>query len=70
MKTDKLKPAASRTLKRLHKKAKSGLSLREFVKTSDNSKVKELKDNWLFNKNANTKKAPLGLGSTRKKKNR
>lgn len=72
-KTDKLKPAASRTLKRAHHRAKKAgdtSSLKEFVKNSDNEKVVQARDNWFFNKKANTKKAPLGLGNTRKKKNK
>ena len=67
----KPKPAASLALKRLRKKShdKKG-SFREFVRTSEDERVKELAENWLHNKTANFSKPPQGIGNTRKKKNR
>ena len=67
----KHKPAASLKLKRLRKKSpdKKG-SFKEFVKTSEDDRVKAISADWLHNKTANFSKPPKGIGNTRKKKNR
>jgi len=54
------------------KKANKSLTLKQFVREAAETEMveKEKVDAWLFNKGANFSKSPLGLGSTRKKKNK
>lgn len=69
----KYKPTASKRLKALFKKAKKAKfdgSMRDFVRTSEDKEVISLKDNWFHNKTANFSKETLGLGNTKKKKNK
>ena len=58
----------SKALKTLWRKAGRPGSLKQFVSTSEDSQVKDLGPDWLYNKKANFSKPPLGLGNTKKKK--
>jgi len=62
------KPAASKQLKRAHARSGKHVSLRQFILTSDDETIQKLGADWLYNKRTNFSKAPLGIGSTRKKK--
>ena len=55
---------------RLYKKAGKPGSLRSFARSVESDTAKELVANWFHNKTANFSKPPLGIGNTRKKKNR
>ena len=62
------KPAASKQLKRAHARSGKHVSLRQFIRTSDDETIQTLGANWDYNKRTNFAKGPLGIGSTRKKK--
>jgi hypothetical protein len=69
-KTDAASPGtgASRILKRMHRKARPGVSLKIFARglLEDQACMGEV-DTWFKNKSTNFSKAPLGIGATRKK---
>lgn len=63
----------SKALKNMHRRYRKGggeLSLKQFVKTSEDENIQLLGVDWLHNKTANFSNPPLGIGSTRKKKNK
>ena len=61
-------PAASKQLKRAHARSGKSKTLRAFVRNSKDETIMSLGESWFHNKRANFSKAPLGVGSTRKKK--
>lgn len=67
----KHKPSVSKLIKRMRAKSSDKMnSLRQFARNSDNEKVKSIAGDWFHNKTANFSKPPLGIGRTRKKKNK
>lgn len=71
MKATSLKPKSSARLKAFHKKLSPGTSLKAFVRSLSkgeaDSSLLELAAQWRFNKLANTSKAQLKIGRTRKR---
>lgn len=70
---DKMQPAAAFRLKSLFRKSyekRKGVSLKQFVRESEDKEVRELAPRWFHNKSANASNPPKGIGSTRKKKKR
>lgn len=64
----KTKPSTARALKTSHRKAGKGLSLKEFARALPTSD--ERVTSWFHNKKISSSKGPLGIGATRKKKNK
>ena len=62
--------SVAKKIKSIWKKAGKSGSLKAFVKASEDKDMVQIRDFWFHNKTANFSKPPLGLGSTRKKKNK
>jgi hypothetical protein len=64
------KKSVADALKSYHRRSSSGESLKQFVRSSTDQKIKAMAEDWLFNKSCNFANMPQGIGATRKKKNK